>query len=296
MVPTCKNAAETPLIFEDVIGAYLSVRPQLEKAIGRDTYSYKRLHPHFSGRPISDVRRADVRAYITHRLSDGVKLSTVRRELRLFCAAINFVRDEYEIDIHNPVARLSLECGEPRVRWITRDEASRLISAAEGAVRPHLACFIRLALNTGCRRNELLMLEWSRVDESRRAVLLEARHTKGRKRRTVPLNDEAITALSRLRQWQEDVGLSSDYVFGWERGRHITSFKTAWKSVLARAEITDFRIHDMRHTFASWLVMQGVSLYVVKELLGHASITQTEIYAHLAPDQGHEAVQRLLPL
>jgi len=57
----------------------------------------------------------------------------------------------------------------------------------------------------------------------------------------------------------------------------------------------DFRIHDLRHTFASWLVMDGVSLYVVKDLLGHSSVTVTERYAHLSPTQGRAAVQRLLP-
>jgi site-specific recombinase XerD len=65
-------------------------------------------------------------------------------------------------------------------------------------------------------------------------------------------------------------------------------------AAVRRAGLLDFRIHDLRHTFASWLVMQGVSIYVVKELLGHASITQTEIYAHLAPSQAHDAVQRLV--
>ncbi|MDR3159908.1 MAG: tyrosine-type recombinase/integrase, partial [Zoogloeaceae bacterium] len=66
-------------------------------------------------------------------------------------------------------------------------------------------------------------------------------------------------------------------------------------TALRRSGIEDFRIHDLRHTFASWLVMQGESIYVVRDLLGHASVRQTEIYAHLAPDQGISAVRRLAP-
>jgi integrase len=136
-------------------------------------------------------------------------------------------------------------------------------------------------------------LEWRRVDFRNRIILLEAVHTKSKKRRSVPLNDNVVQAFERIRVWQSEKGLDSDFVFGWQRGV-IKSFQTSWTSALDRAGIENFRIHDLRHTFASWLVMQGESIYVVKDLLGHASIAQTEIYAHLAPDQGRRAVQRLL--
>lgn len=183
-----------------------------------------------------------------------------------------------------------------RVRWITRQEAARLIAEVEAhASRPHLACFIRLALNTGCRRGELLNLEWNRVDLERKQLLFEARHNKSRRRQTVPLNLDAVAALMKLRKWQVINAPETPWVFGSESGKPITTFKTAWTSALKRAGIDDFRIHDLRHTFASWLVMQGVDLYVVKELLRHSSITVTERYAHLAPSRTAEAVQRLLP-
>jgi integrase len=282
------------MIFEDVIGAYLSARRQEKGEAERDKYSFKRLQPYFAGRDIATLKRHEVRAYIAQRQIDGVKLSTVRRELRLFCAAINFTNVEFDLSLPNPVSRLSLSTGEPRVRWITRQEAASLVQEAERtAIRPHLPVFIRLALNTGCRKGELLNLEWSRVDLMHKKILLEARHTKGRKRRTVPLNDDAVRAFERLQAWQHGRELDTPWVFGYEKGK-IDTFKTAWTTALQRAGIRDFRIHDLRHTFASWLVMQGVSIYIVKDLLGHASITQTEIYAHLAPDQGAQAVQGLL--
>ena len=284
------------MTFEEVVGAYLSARVHTNQKSERDRYSLIRLQPHFGGRNLRELKRVHVREYVSKRLGDGVKLSTVRRELRLFCAAINFVRLEFDRnDLPNPVAKLGLASEEPRVRWITHQEAARLVSEAErGATRPHLAAFIRLALNTGCRRGELLNLEWSRVDLQQRRFLLEARHTKARKRRTVPLNDAAIEVLKQLQAWQAKHLARSPWVFGWKEDSRITTFKTSWTSALKRAEIENFRIHDLRHTFASWLVMQGESLYVVKELLGHASITQTEIYAHLAPSQTAVAVQRLI--
>jgi integrase len=285
------------MVFEDIIGAYLSAkRSERGEETARDRYSLARLEPWFKGRSIMDLKRADIRIYINKRQSEGVKLSTVRRELRLFCAAINFVKTEFNLDaLPNPVSKLGLKTDDSRVRWITRQEAMRLIAEAERCRRPHLAVFIRLALNTGCRRGELLKLEWRRVDMLNRVVLLEACHTKTRKRRSVPLNEDAMSALNCIKTWQLKRGITSEFVFAWQCGV-IRSFQTSWESVLKRAGIENFRIHDLRHTFASWLVMAGESIYVVKDLLGHSSITQTEIYAHLAPSQGMEAVQRLLPL
>lgn len=285
------------MIFEDVIGAYLDAKQHDEtRSRVRDMYSLKRLQPHFSGRSVIDLRRVDIRKYVDVRRSEGVTVSTVRRELRLFCAAINFVRLEFDRpDLPNPVASLGLQEPEGRVRYLTREEAARLIAAADQfSTRPHLAAFIRLALNTGCRKGELLNLEWSRVDLDRRLILLQAKDNKSKRRRTIPLNDDAVGVLIKLQDWQGNHAPGTPWVFGRDSGRKITTFKTAWTGALKRAGIEDFRIHDLRHTFASWLVMQGESLYVVKELLGHSSIIVTERYAHLAPQQTASAVQRML--
>jgi integrase len=252
------------------------------------------LEGHFSDRSISGLKRADVRGYIESRQAAGVKLATVQRELCLLSSSINFCNAEFDMSMPNPVSKLGLGRSEHRVRWITRQEAARLMWEVERvAVRPHLSVFIRLALNTGCRRGELLGLEWGRVDIEHHRILLEACHTKSRRRRAVPLNEDAVHALGRVKAWQVSVGVQSSLVFAGVDGR-VKGFRGSWLSALRRAGIEDFRMHDLRHTFASWLVMQGVSIYVVRDLLGHASVTQTEIYAHLAPDQGMEAVRRFL--
>lgn len=281
------------MTFDDAVQDYLNARLHRAQSSERDGYALAHLRRHFGGAMLSTVTRAHVRSYVTARLHDGVQLATVRRELKLFSASVNFVRVEHGLaELPNPASQLRLANPEPRVRWITREQARRLLDEAERNRRPHLAVFIRLALNTGCRRGELLRLEWSRVDLERGVFLLEACHTKTRKRRVVPLNAAAIAALRRLADWQRDHDVTSGDVFAWERGT-ITTLKTGWTTALRRAGISDFRIHDLRHTFASWLVMQGESIYVVRDLLGHACVTQTEIYAHLAPSQAAAAVQRL---
>ncbi|MFC0696249.1 tyrosine-type recombinase/integrase [Paraburkholderia humisilvae] len=85
-------------------------------------------------------------------------------------------------------------------------------------------------------------------------------------------------------------------LFATEAGAHITTLQKGFEAACKRSGIDDFPIHDLRHTFASWLVMDGVSLYVVRDPFGHSSVTVTERYVHLSPDQGRVAVQRLIVL
>lgn len=282
------------MLFEEVIGIYVGATAHRSKQ--RDYYSLCALRPHFAGRSVAELRRADVRGYIERRQAQGVTASTIGRELRFLSAAINYVRLEYDrVDLPNPAQRIGLSEPEARVRWIDRADAVRLVDAAGAhARRPQLANFIRLALHTGCRRGELLGLEWARVDRRRRLLRLEAEHTKAGRRRVVPLNDEAGAALDGQREWLRRSSIASPWVFGLAPDRRITTVQKGFKAACRRAGIEDFRVHDMRHTFASWLVMAGASLYVVKDLLGHSSITVTERYAHLSPDQGRSAVQLLL--
>lgn len=283
------------MTFEDVIGIYMS--SVAHRSRQRDFYSLQRLQPHFGGMPITDLKRAHVRAYVQRRTVDGVKASTVNRELKLLSAAINYVRIEHDRpELPNPAQRLGISEGEGRVRWITLGEASALCDAAERhARRPHLVAFIRLALNTGCRKSELINLEWDRVSFDRRFFLLGAEHTKSARRRSVPLNDAALQALRELQAWRNTHARGNPWVFATKGGKRITTFQKGFAAACQRAGIVDFRIHDMRHTCASWLVMAGTPLTTVRDLLGHSSVTVTERYAHLAPEQLHVAVQRLLP-
>lgn len=282
------------MIFEEVVGIYLSEKNHRSRQ--RDLYSLKRLQPYFGGRNLLDLRRGDVRRYVAARLCDGVRESTVKRELKFLSAAINFVRVEHDhSELPNPAQSLGLDGGEARVRWISRSEASALVLAAGAtAKRPHLPNFVRLALSTGCRKNELLALEWHRVDFERSCLRLEVEHTKNGKRRLVPLNGSAMSALMDQRDWVMRKCSGSVWVFPSWSGKRIQTLQKGFDAACARAGIENFRIHDLRHTFASWLVMEGVSLYVVKDLLGHSSITVTERYAHLSPDEGRAAVQKLL--
>lgn len=153
----------------------------------------------------------------------------------------------------------------------------------------HLMPMVVVALNTGLRRGELFQLRWINVNLSSKQITVTSTTSKSKKARYVPLN---IEALNTLKSWHEQTR-NSEYVFPNKDGEPLTDVKHSWASLLERAAIKSFRFHDMRHDFASQLVKKGVSLYVVKDLLGHSTIQVTERYAHLAPKQLEDAVNLL---
>ncbi|MDR3323749.1 MAG: site-specific integrase [Zoogloeaceae bacterium] len=185
---------------------------------------------------------------------------------------------------------MRLKVPEGRVRRLAFEEARRLIVEAKQSSSRHLADFILLALSTGCRRGELLKLQWSRVDLKANLILLGEQDTKTGRRRSVPLNEDARAALLNLARFRATHCPDSPWVFAHKDGSHQAAIRTAFQTALRKVGITDFRIHDLRHTCASWLVSAGQPLPAVRDLLGHSTITMTERYAHLAPENVRAAV------
>ncbi|TAM46261.1 MAG: site-specific integrase [Gammaproteobacteria bacterium] len=280
--------------FDELMLKYLQATETEKRSAERDRMSAKHLYPAFTGRNLREISAANVRKYIDDRKAKGAKPATINKEVGLLSAAINYARMEWDWEIPNPAAGRRLREPEGRLRWLTRAEAGALIRAAEAQRRaPHLPDFIRLALNTGCRRGELLGLEWRRVDLQRGLLYLEGDHTKSGRRRYVPLNQAARGALLSRMRFRAKYCPASPWVFAARSGKRIQSVKTAFASACEAAGIEDFRIHDLRHTCAAWLVSAGVPLPEVRDLLGHSTVTMTERYAHLAPENVRAAVQRL---
>jgi integrase len=150
----------------------------------------------------------------------------------------------------------------------------------------HLEPLVLLAMNTGMRKGELLNLRWENVDLINNVVTIKAENAKSGKTRHVPLNNESKQTLV---GWQKDTR-EQGYVFEGELNKAITDVKKAWANLLIEAKISAFNFHDLRHHFASKLVMAGVDLNTVRELLGHANLDMTIRYAHLAPEHKAAAV------
>jgi integrase len=154
-----------------------------------------------------------------------------------------------------------------------------------------LTPMVLLTLNTGLRRGGLFNLRWEDANVQAKVLTVEGATAKSGQTRHLPLNREALAVLETWRQQSPGEG----FVFPGKGGQRLNNTRKAWKRLLQEADITGFTWHDLRHSFASKLVMAGVSLAVVRELLGHADLTMTLRYAHLAPDHKANAVEKLCP-
>ena len=279
--------------FEELMVCYLKATGGQKRSGVTDRYRARALRRYFQGRIMHEVTPADIRAYVSARRSEGVTNSTINRDLALLSSAIGYANAEWDWRLPNPVKGRRLPESEGRVRWITIDEAHRLIAAASKARKTQfLADFIVVALYTGCRKEELLGLECKRVDLKHRLVHLEGRHTKAGKRRSIPLAGEARAALLRRFRFRAEHCPDSPWVFARKDGTRGHDLRDSFSAACREAGIEDFTIHDLRHTCAAWLVSAGAPLAEIRDLLGHSTILMTERYAHLSPDNLRTTVAR----
>lgn len=243
--------------------------------------------------PMRQLRKVDIACYVSQRRKSGASNGTINCELLTLSAAINYVCRRWDWSIPNPVPGQYVKWPAGRLRYLDTSEKRQLLDAA-GQVRRRgshvLPDFVAMAINTGMRKNEILGLTWDRVCLKAGSVILRSDDTKNARPRVLPLNKEARAAVESRRQWVHKHCRDSRWVFADRSGERVKSIYASWREALEQAGIEDFRIHDLRHTFASWLVMKGISLYVVRDLLGHSSIKMTERYAHLAQSALVQAV------
>ncbi|HEX9429873.1 MAG TPA: site-specific integrase, partial [Candidatus Bathyarchaeia archaeon] len=209
-----------------------------------------------------------VEAYQTKLLAEGKAPATINRHLatlkHMFTKAA-----EWEIVGEEALKRIRkvklLPENNRRLRYLSTEECQSLINACS----PHLKPIVITALNSGMRKQEVLSLEWERhIDLKHGFILLDV--TKNGERREIPINQTLRETLEELVR-----RVDSPYVFTDGDGRRFQDVKKAFHSACRRARIKDLRFHDLRHTFASHLVMKRADLTSVKELLGHKTLTMT---------------------
>jgi integrase len=172
-----------------------------------------------------------------------------------------------------------------RVRYLDDNELPRLLEAVKH--HPDLNLVVLLALGTGARAGELLGLTWAQVDLKKRQILLT--QTKNGDMRTLPVPEQCVSLLAgKVRR------LDTPLIFPSHRHPQTPiDLRRPWAEALATAQIENFRFHDLRHSAASYLVQQGVSLIAVAALLGHRTLQMTKRYSHLAPEHLAELGSKL---
>jgi integrase len=263
-----------------------------------------------AGRDLEQIR--------TSWLQGGNKPSTVNRKMGSISGVFSRALEWGLIDSH-PLDKLKALKVDTKgnVRYLSDEESGRLRAALDrrqdevraeresanrwraARLKPllsdlqaleftdHLKPMVLISLNTGMRRGELFDLQWSAVSFTTKTITVIGDSAKTSETRHIPMNQEALTTLA---AWKRQA-TGSGYVFPGQTGGRLDDVKTAWMNLLERAQVKGFRWHDMRHDFASRLVMAGVPLNTVRDLMGHSDIKMTLRYAHLAPGTKAAAVE-----
>lgn len=254
------------------------------------------LDPQWARVPLNSIRRHDVKSWAALMRRRGVGASTVQRAVHLFSASLEAAVDA-EILEYNPAAKISLtKGGQAQERFLTAEEYQAIRAQLPTVDHQVVA---EVLVYTGLRWGEMAGLHWNRVDLDRGVLRVvetwdegSARmksYPKGKQVRDVPLTPELIEAL-RERPRTTDCGVQhasgrcrSGLVLTTERGAVLRNSNWAgdWRRAVEESGVGHARIHDLRHTYASWLLQQGIPLAVVGQLMGHVSTQTTAKYAHL---------------
>ncbi len=243
----------------------------------RDAWALNHFLEFVGDRPLRSISAKLVEDYRTFLLQRGRKPSSVNVEYRHLKAAFNKAKDWGYLK-ENPFARLK-PLKEPKSppKFLSREEVGRLLAYLKEN-DPDFHDLVLFGLETGARRIEILRLRWEDVDWRRKRIRL---HGKGDKDREIPMTS-SIEDLLRARG-PKPCGRVFPYT-------HHDTITHKWKKTMRKLGM-NYRFHDLRHTTASWLVMNGAPLKVVQELLGHTDIRVTQIYAHLSRDYLREVLE-----
>ncbi len=224
---------------------------------------------------LTDIESRAVAHWLAAKRDEGLAPATVLKIKMIFSRSFELgVRWGIAGCDKNPVRAVpSKPVNNERQRYVTAEEATRLISAAAESRNLQLAAIVQLLLLTGMRVSELLSSRWANVDLARRTLFVPTSKT-GRSR-FVPLAQTAIDVIEALPR--------GEFLFPNPRNpaKHLTTIKHGWQTARDAAGLPDLRIHDLRHSAASFMVNSGVDLFAVGKVLGHANVASSARYAHL---------------
>jgi integrase len=214
--------------------------------------------------------------------------STCNRYLATLSHLMSICVMQWEWAAENSVKKISRE-KEPRerTRFLSSEERTRFLEACRKSENPDLFVFVALLLSTGSRYNEVRCLKWTDVELVQGKITITK--SKNSDMRSVPIRGLALELLRKL----SSVRLSIGYVFPGQDKSKPLEFRRALKTAVKRAGLKRFRPHDCRHSYATEMLAQGLSLGEIGHLLGHRSVSMTRRYAHLVESRSIDAVAKM---
>lgn len=249
-----------------------------------------RIHvlPALGKRHLDEISNRDIAELLKRLRQDGYSTGTTNRVLILLRFIFNLAK-KWGVPgaTENPATGLKTAPDVCRERFLSADEARRLLAALDTDENQVAAKAIKLLLLTGGRRNEITRAKWDYVDWGRRTLLVPI--AKSGKSRVISLSAAALALLRSIERLP-----ANPFIFpSPTTGRPCPSLHFPWLRIRRTSGLLDIRLHDLRHSFASFLVNEGVSLYVVQGLLGHTQPRMTQRYAHLQQKTLHDAVEMM---
>ena len=231
---------------------------------------------------VTAARIAETRAKLT------TSTSTANRYMAALSHVFTVAVQQWEWLSDSPIRKLP-KLREPRgrVRYLSEEERAILLQAARLSPNKILHLVIVLALSTGARKGELLNMQWSDINFERRKMVFQ--QTKNGERRSAILGEFALKLLQEHRAQSDEV---SSYVFPSKRGNPIRVDKD-FRELIQSVGIENFRFHDLRHSAASYLAMNGASVTDIAEVLGHKTLSMVKRYTHLSDSHTRSVVERM---
>ena len=244
-----------------------------KKSLKDDKGHLRWLDHYVHGKTLDEINKSLIETIKNDKLHSGASNATVNRVLSLLRAILRTAKEDWEWLDSVPVIKLLPEplC---RVRWLTHDEADKLLQQ----LPEHIAAMVRFTLATGLRESNVTGLKWSQIDRQRQCAWIHAHESKTEQAIAVPLGVDALAVLDKA------MGNHAEYVFTYDGAPLRRANNNAWRKALLRAGISDFRWHDLRHTWASWHIQNGTPLPILKDMGGWADLKMVMRYAHFSSD------------
>ncbi|MCZ6626100.1 MAG: tyrosine-type recombinase/integrase [Deltaproteobacteria bacterium] len=244
----------------------------------------KHLIPNFGEISLNQITPEQVEDYRAERKGKNIAPATINKEIQLLKHIVKKAVEWGKIRTNLISDFKPLKTPPGRVRYLELEQIPKLMKACPPWLRP----IVLIAMHTGMRRGEFVHLQRSNIDKQNRLIILN--NTKNNERKSIPMNDTVWEIVQSL-----PTRLDTSYLFAEKNGQPLSANKVsmAFRKACKKSGITNFRLHDLRHHFASYLTMAGQNQRTVQELLGHKTPAMTARYSHLSPEHLRKAVEQL---